>query len=69
MSVLCFKNLILAFWFDKLLDLGNLGLSVCCHVYGFEPYFYISCPAGMGPDDISRFQQTLEVSIVFYVQI
>ncbi|XXG87122.1 hypothetical protein AAC387_Pa11g1887 [Persea americana] len=36
------------------------GHSVCCHVHGFEPYFYISCPQGMGPDDISRFHQTLE---------
>ncbi|PKA57109.1 DNA polymerase delta catalytic subunit [Apostasia shenzhenica] len=36
------------------------GHSVCCHVHGFEPYFYISCPAGIGPDDISRFHQTLE---------
>ncbi|XP_071696476.1 DNA polymerase delta catalytic subunit [Rutidosis leptorrhynchoides] len=38
----------------------NEGNSVCCHVHGFEPYFYISCPPGMGPDDISRFHQTLE---------
>ncbi|KAH7681089.1 DNA-directed DNA polymerase protein [Dioscorea alata] len=36
------------------------GHSVCCHIHGFEPYFYISCPAGMGPDDVSMFQQTLE---------
>ncbi|GLT25096.1 hypothetical protein SLA2020_002480 [Shorea laevis] len=36
------------------------GHSVCCHVHGFEPYFYISCPPGMGPDDISRFHQSLE---------
>lgn len=36
------------------------GHSVCCHVHGFEPYFYISCPSGMGPDDISHFQQILE---------
>ncbi|WCJ37598.1 DNA polymerase delta catalytic subunit [Euphorbia peplus] len=36
------------------------GNSVCCNVHGFEPYFYISCPAGMGPDDISHFQQILE---------
>ncbi|CAL9110688.1 unnamed protein product [Musa textilis] len=36
------------------------GHSVCCQVHGFEPYFYISCPVGMGPDDISRFHQTLE---------
>ncbi|KAB1210534.1 DNA polymerase delta catalytic subunit [Morella rubra] len=36
------------------------GHSVCCHVHGFEPYFYISCPSGMGPDDISGFHQILE---------
>ncbi|MBA0668370.1 hypothetical protein Goklo_001291, partial [Gossypium klotzschianum] len=36
------------------------GHSVCCLVHGFEPYFYISCPPGMGPDDISHFHQTLE---------
>ncbi|XP_078157061.1 DNA polymerase delta subunit 1 [Carex rostrata] len=36
------------------------GHSVCCHVHGFEPYFYICCPSGMGPDDISRFHQALE---------
>lgn len=47
---------------------GGLGHSVCCHVHGFEPYFYISCPPGMGPDDISRFHQTLEVNfIIFFV--
>uniref|UniRef100_R7WF67 DNA polymerase n=1 Tax=Aegilops tauschii TaxID=37682 RepID=R7WF67_AEGTA len=36
------------------------GHSVCCQVHGFEPYFYISCPPGMSPDDISGFKQTLE---------
>ncbi|XP_028123067.1 DNA polymerase delta catalytic subunit isoform X3 [Camellia sinensis] len=36
------------------------GHSACCHVHGFEPYFYISCPPGMGPDDISHFHQILE---------
>ncbi|KAL5993065.1 DNA polymerase delta catalytic subunit [Asimina triloba] len=36
------------------------GHSVCCRVHGFEPYFYIGCPPGMGPDDVSRFHQILE---------
>jgi DNA polymerase delta subunit 1 len=36
------------------------GNSVCCFVHGFEPYFYIACPPGMGPDDISNFHQSLE---------
>lgn len=36
------------------------GYSVCCLVHGFQPYFYISCLDGMGPDDITRFQKVLE---------
>ncbi|MCL7039062.1 hypothetical protein MKW94_030269 [Papaver nudicaule] len=36
------------------------GHSACCHVHGFEPYFYINCIPGMTPDAISRFHQTLE---------
>jgi len=38
-----------------------LGHSVCCLVHGFEPYFYVSCPPGMNPDDISHFHKILEV--------
>ncbi|KAL8166299.1 hypothetical protein V2J09_007798 [Rumex salicifolius] len=36
------------------------GHSVSCNVHGFEPYFYINCPQGMGPDDISTFHRVLE---------
>ncbi|OAY64752.1 DNA polymerase delta catalytic subunit [Ananas comosus] len=39
------------------------GHSVCCNVHGFEPYFYISCPAGMGPDDIASFHKNLEAKM------
>jgi DNA polymerase delta subunit 1 len=46
--------------FDVIL-FSLLGHSICCQLHGFEPYFYIGCPSGMGPDDISRFHQTLEV--------
>ncbi|KAK1300463.1 DNA polymerase delta catalytic subunit [Acorus calamus] len=44
----------------RIFGVTSEGHSVCCRVHGFEPYFYISCPQGMGPDDISRFHQTLE---------
>ncbi|KAF6167135.1 hypothetical protein GIB67_029773 [Kingdonia uniflora] len=40
-----------------------VGHSVCCNVHGFRPYFYINCPPGMGPDDISKFHQTLEAKM------
>ncbi|KAF5180820.1 Dna polymerase delta catalytic subunit, partial [Thalictrum thalictroides] len=39
------------------------GHSVCCNVHGFEPYLYMSCPPGMGPDDVSRFHRSLEARI------
>ncbi|MCO5575689.1 hypothetical protein L7F22_029493 [Adiantum nelumboides] len=39
------------------------GYSVCCNVHGFQPYFYISCLDGMGPDDIPKFKQTLEAKM------
>ncbi|KAH6791361.1 DNA polymerase delta subunit 1 [Perilla frutescens var. frutescens] len=44
----------------RIFGVSKEGHSVCCHVHGFEPYFYISCPPGMGPDDISNFHQVLE---------
>ncbi|KAM7523503.1 hypothetical protein LguiA_013405 [Lonicera macranthoides] len=44
----------------RIFGVTSEGHSICCHVHGFEPYFYISCPPGMGPDDISRFHQILE---------
>ncbi|KAF5188803.1 Dna polymerase delta catalytic subunit, partial [Thalictrum thalictroides] len=39
------------------------GHSVCCNVHGFEPYLYMSCPPGMGPDDVSCFHRSLEARI------
>ncbi|XP_024367195.1 DNA polymerase delta catalytic subunit isoform X2 [Physcomitrium patens] len=36
------------------------GNSVCGNVHGFEPYFYISCLDGIGPDDVPKFRSTLE---------
>ncbi|CAN1169464.1 DNA polymerase delta catalytic subunit [Linum perenne] len=45
----------------RIFGVTSEGHSVCCNVHGFEPYFYISCPPGMGPDDISRFHKVLEV--------
>ncbi|KAG9457177.1 hypothetical protein H6P81_001685 [Aristolochia fimbriata] len=44
----------------RIFGVSREGHSICCHVHGFEPYFFISCPPGMGPDDISRFHHVLE---------
>ena len=37
------------------------GNSVCCHVHGFEPYFYAAMPQGFGPDDVDTFRKALNV--------
>ncbi|KAJ7945210.1 DNA polymerase [Quillaja saponaria] len=44
----------------RIFGVSKEGHSICCLAHGFEPYFYISCPPGMGPDDISSFHQILE---------
>ncbi|KAF6135568.1 hypothetical protein GIB67_015421 [Kingdonia uniflora] len=48
---------------DAVFGVTKKGHSVCCNVHGFQPYFYINCPPGMDPDDISKFHQTLEVTV------
>lgn len=44
----------------RMFGVTSEGHSVCCQVHGFQPYFYISCLDGMGPDDIPKLKQTLE---------
>lgn len=35
------------------------GNSICVHVHGFKPYFFVAAPEGFGPDDCSTLQNTL----------
>lgn len=35
------------------------GHSVCCHVHGFVPYLYISCPAGFNESHFHPFRDAL----------
>ena len=37
------------------------GNSVCCHVHGFQPYFYAAMPASLSPDDVETFRKVLNV--------
>ncbi|CAN8270830.1 unnamed protein product [Cochlearia groenlandica] len=39
------------------------GHSVCCRVHGFKPYFYISCPPGLSPCDVSTLRLSIEKSM------
>lgn len=32
---------------------------MCCHVHGFQPYFYCALPPGLSPDDLESFRKAL----------
>lgn len=34
---------------------------MCCHVHGFQPYFYASLPPNFTPDDVESFRKALNV--------
>ncbi|XP_069312907.1 DNA polymerase delta catalytic subunit [Eulemur rufifrons] len=39
------------------------GVSVCCHIHGFAPYFYSPAPPGFGPEHLSDLQRELSAAI------
>ncbi|XP_069900353.1 DNA polymerase delta catalytic subunit isoform X2 [Globicephala melas] len=39
------------------------GVSVCCHIHGFAPYFYTPAPPGFGPEHLSDLQRELNTAI------
>ncbi|GCB59989.1 hypothetical protein scyTo_0014091 [Scyliorhinus torazame] len=40
------------------------GNSVCCHVHGFMPYFYVKAPPGFGSEHLHDFQRELNVIVI-----
>ncbi|XP_070257733.1 DNA polymerase delta catalytic subunit [Myotis yumanensis] len=39
------------------------GISVCCHIHGFAPYFYTPAPPGFGPEHLGDLQRELNGAI------
>nr|XP_021536769.1 DNA polymerase delta catalytic subunit [Neomonachus schauinslandi] len=39
------------------------GVSVCCHIHGFAPYFYTPAPPGFGPEHLGDLQRELNAAI------
>ncbi|XP_029440886.1 DNA polymerase delta catalytic subunit [Rhinatrema bivittatum] len=38
--------------------------SVCCHVHGFAPYFYVPAQPGFKPEHLSSFQKELNSAVI-----
>ncbi|KAK3241012.1 DNA polymerase delta catalytic subunit, variant 2 [Cymbomonas tetramitiformis] len=47
----------------RVFGVTKAGNSVCAHVHGFEPYFWIPAPAGFSPDDCNAFRQILNGAV------
>uniref|UniRef100_A0A8C6KEV0 DNA polymerase n=1 Tax=Nothobranchius furzeri TaxID=105023 RepID=A0A8C6KEV0_NOTFU len=43
----------------RMFGVTDSGNSVCCHVHGFAPYFYVPAPNGFKPDYLGEFKREL----------
>ncbi len=34
---------------------------MCCHIHGFQPYFFAAMPPSFAPDDVEAFRKALNV--------
>ncbi|XP_029945640.1 DNA polymerase delta catalytic subunit [Salarias fasciatus] len=43
----------------RMFGVTDSGNSVCCHIHGFAPYFYVPAPSGFTSADLSEFKREL----------
>lgn len=43
----------------RMFGVTDSGNSVCCHIHGFAPYFYIPAPSGFKSADLAEFKREL----------
>ncbi|KAJ8347236.1 hypothetical protein SKAU_G00286370 [Synaphobranchus kaupii] len=48
----------------RMFGVTDSGNSVCCHVHGFAPYFYIPAPAGFSSSHLRDFQNALNSALL-----
>ncbi|XP_077358619.1 DNA polymerase delta catalytic subunit isoform X1 [Festucalex cinctus] len=48
----------------RMFGVTESGNSVCCHVHGFAPYFYVPAPNGFTPDYLGDFKRELNSAVL-----
>ncbi|KAG0721763.1 DNA polymerase delta catalytic subunit [Chionoecetes opilio] len=48
----------------RMFGVNDAGNSVCCHVHGFSPYFYVTCPATLKDSHLADFKHALNRALM-----
>ncbi|TTL57246.1 DNA polymerase delta catalytic subunit [Bagarius yarrelli] len=48
----------------RMFGVTDSGNSVCCHIHGFAPYFYVPAPAGFTNSHLTEFQKELNSAVL-----
>ncbi|KAM7372161.1 hypothetical protein PAMP_009354 [Pampus punctatissimus] len=48
----------------RMFGVTDSGNSVCCHVHGFAPYFYVPAPSGFKSDYLGEFKRELNSAVL-----
>lgn len=48
----------------RMFGVNDAGNSVCCHVHGFSPYFYVTCPVTFKDSHLADFKNALNRTLL-----
>lgn len=50
----------------RMFGVNKEGNSVCCHVHGFSPYFYVNLPDSFKESELGAFKVTVVIFYCFF---